>query len=296
MKLSLPRALLGAPVILSGAERSRRTCVCFCGKGGKQRTSTGHLMEGRGSCSCFNKDECGPMKGSGFGRKGTGFNLYIYLPKTEQALAAEGKVLRGCSRLILFIVGLATLSCAAQTTPLNQPNTQDQPHQGQVIFSRSTDENGQTTTQTAPSVQQTAAAGALPPPQVPAAGEPAAPQVAFTAFDLDVHLRPAAQQIAVRARLTLRNDGKAPLTRIPLQISSSLNWERIRLGAANSPMKDAACESAVCASNASSFEFVLTCCSTAENDASCDTNCVGSEGLVGSWFCNCATSSCRKLL
>jgi hypothetical protein len=61
----------------------------------------------------------------------------------------------------------------------------------------------------------------------------------FTAFDLDVHLRPAVQQIAVRARLTLRNDGKAPLTRIPLQISSSLNWERIRLGAADDPMKDA---------------------------------------------------------
>jgi hypothetical protein len=61
----------------------------------------------------------------------------------------------------------------------------------------------------------------LPPPQVP--------QVAFTALDLDVHLLPVAQQIAVRALLTLRNDGQAPLARIPLQISSSLNWERIRV-------------------------------------------------------------------
>jgi hypothetical protein len=33
-------------------------------------------------------------------------------------------------------------------------------------------------------------------------------------FDLDVHLRPAEQQIAVRALLTVRNDGKTPLARI----------------------------------------------------------------------------------
>jgi hypothetical protein len=54
--------------------------------------------------------------------------------------------------------------------------------------------------------------------------------VTFTAFDLDVHLRPAEQRLAVRAQLTVRNDGKTPLTRIPLQLSSSLNWERIRVG------------------------------------------------------------------
>ena len=53
--------------------------------------------------------------------------------------------------------------------------------------------------------------------------------VTFTGFDLDVHLRPEVHQIAVRALLTVRNDGKAPLERIPLQLSSSLNWERIRV-------------------------------------------------------------------
>jgi hypothetical protein len=55
----------------------------------------------------------------------------------------------------------------------------------------------------------------------------APPQVA--AYDLDVHLRPADQQIAIRALLTIRNDGKTPLARLPLQISSSLNWEAIRV-------------------------------------------------------------------
>jgi hypothetical protein len=53
--------------------------------------------------------------------------------------------------------------------------------------------------------------------------------VTFTAFDLDVHLRVEMHQIAVRALVTVRNDGKTPLTRVPLQISSSLNWERIRV-------------------------------------------------------------------
>jgi hypothetical protein len=61
--------------------------------------------------------------------------------------------------------------------------------------------------------------------------------VTFTAFDLDVHLSPAAQQIAVRALLTVRNDGKTPLARIPLQISSSLNWENIRVDAKDVPFQ-----------------------------------------------------------
>ena len=48
---------------------------------------------------------------------------------------------------------------------------------------------------------------------------------------MDVHLHLAEHQIAVRALLTVRNDGKSPLAHIPLQISSSLNWERIRIDA-----------------------------------------------------------------
>ena len=53
--------------------------------------------------------------------------------------------------------------------------------------------------------------------------------VTVTGLDLDVHLNTAAQQLAARALVTVRNDGTAPLSRIPLQISSSLNWERIRI-------------------------------------------------------------------
>jgi hypothetical protein len=47
----------------------------------------------------------------------------------------------------------------------------------------------------------------------------------ITAYDLDLHLTPASAAIGVHARLTLRNDSPAPLTRLILQISSSLHWD-----------------------------------------------------------------------
>jgi Peptidase family M1 domain len=51
----------------------------------------------------------------------------------------------------------------------------------------------------------------------------------FTGYDLDVHLVPAHARIAVHAGLAVRNDGKAPLTRLALQISSALVWESFGL-------------------------------------------------------------------
>ncbi|HZY62849.1 MAG TPA: M1 family aminopeptidase [Edaphobacter sp.] len=49
--------------------------------------------------------------------------------------------------------------------------------------------------------------------------------LAFTSYDLDVHLVPAKSQISVRAKLTVRNTGQQPLSRLSFQLSSSLNWE-----------------------------------------------------------------------
>jgi hypothetical protein len=107
----------------------------------------------------------------------------------------------------------------AQTAP--QPDQQNQHPAGQVIFSRSTDETGQTTTQTGPAAPQMVDA--------PIANDAERQAMTFITFDMDVHLHTAEKQIGVRALVTVRNDGKTPLTHIPLQISSSLNWERIRL-------------------------------------------------------------------
>jgi hypothetical protein len=51
----------------------------------------------------------------------------------------------------------------------------------------------------------------------------------FTGYDLDVHLTPASAGISVRAGLTVRNDGTAPLERLGLDISSSLHWDAISM-------------------------------------------------------------------
>ncbi len=117
----------------------------------------------------------------------------------------------------------ATISVAQSHDP-PPPQTapqQDKKPSGKVIFSRSIDESGQTATQAAPPAFELAGA--------PTATDAEREAITPIAFDMDVHLHTAGQQIAVRALVTVRNDGKSPLAHIPLQISSSLNWERIRV-------------------------------------------------------------------
>jgi hypothetical protein len=50
-----------------------------------------------------------------------------------------------------------------------------------------------------------------------------------TDFDLDVRMRPAEGHLAVRALVTVRNDGKTPLAHLRLQLGSELEFEHIRL-------------------------------------------------------------------
>jgi hypothetical protein len=133
---------------------------------------------------------------------------------------------RGKTRFSLAFALLAALPVAAQTPPATP---QDETHHGQVIFSRSTDENGVTTTTVGPGAEQAAPGGQSV--AAPTAKDAEREAVTFTDFNLDVHLRPAEHQIAVRALVTVRNDGKSPLAQIPLQISSALHWERIRVTA-----------------------------------------------------------------
>jgi hypothetical protein len=125
-----------------------------------------------------------------------------------------------------FLISLLAVPASSQTTPAPPADQTPQPH-GQVIFSRSTDETGQTTTTGGP-------AAPVPGGQVvnaPTATDDERQALTFTAFDMDVHLHTTERQVAVRALITVRNDGKSPLAHIPLQISSSLNWERIRVAA-----------------------------------------------------------------
>jgi len=131
----------------------------------------------------------------------------------------------GAARLLSVALCSAFVPALSQTTPTAQSPTQDQQPHGQVIFSRSTDDSGQTTTTVGPAAPKTAGQ----PVSAPVATDAEREALTFTAFDLDVHLRPVAEQIAVRALLTVRNDSHTPLAHIPLQISSSLDWETIRL-------------------------------------------------------------------
>lgn len=146
--------------------------------------------------------------------------------------------------LAFLATGMAVLSCLAQTAApaspapaeASQPASQTAPEQsrGKVLFSRSTDENGQTTTQVGISTTKSSVVTA----DAPVADDAERHAVTFTNLDLDVRLRTVEQHIAVRAQLTVRNDGQTPLARIPLQISSTLQWERIRVAGTGGQLKD----------------------------------------------------------
>ena len=108
--------------------------------------------------------------------------------------------------------------------PLIHP-TPPNPHPtGKVLFSR--DANS-------PEAQPTVSPNPAAPTSAPAQSGPLAvtdaerSALTFTAYDLNVHLTPASAAISVRAGLTVRNDGPAPLTRLILQISSSLHWDAL---------------------------------------------------------------------
>ena len=106
-----------------------------------------------------------------------------------------------------------------------QPAPQPAEPNGKVLFQRSLDANDNTVSTTGPAAKPVVAQ-ATSANSIEDADRRA---VAVTGLDLDVRLDTAAQQFAARAIVTVRNTGTAPLSRIPLQISSSLNWERIRV-------------------------------------------------------------------
>jgi hypothetical protein len=120
------------------------------------------------------------------------------------------------------LFGVALLGALPVCAQKALPPPPAQNGSGAVIFSRSTDAEGRTSTEAAaPPVAKPAAA--------PLAIDAERAALSFTDYDMDVRLRTAEQKLAVRALIVVRNDGKTPLTRLPLQLSSSLNWESIRV-------------------------------------------------------------------
>ena len=114
--------------------------------------------------------------------------------------------LRAVRSLILCLWLLAGLACAAQEPPDYVPAPLPPP-QGTVLFS-----------------------GKASSPSAEATGNFSVADeernaLTFTAYNLNVHLSPAQSAISVLAQVTVRNDGGAPLTRVALQLSSTLHWE-----------------------------------------------------------------------
>ena len=102
-------------------------------------------------------------------------------------------------------VAAASFSFAQQTEPPPEPKPQ-------VVFS------GQP--------QSPAPASADHPATITDADRTA---IAITAWDLDVHLNARQQSMEAQARVTLRNSSAAPLDKIALQLSSTLNFDMIGL-------------------------------------------------------------------
>ncbi|MGC9157736.1 MAG: hypothetical protein ACP5FH_02005 [Terracidiphilus sp.] len=148
--------------------------------------------------------------------------------------------------ILAFAAGWTATSCAGQNAGSTESAPKSsRPHE-QIIFSRSTGANGQTTT----TIGSAATLPAIQTLAKPLVDDAERQSVTVTSYDLNVHLTPAEQQIAVRALLTIRNDGASPLSRIPLQISSSLNWEEIRLGSPTGTGRDLAFQVATLNSDA----------------------------------------------
>lgn len=143
--------------------------------------------------------------------------------------------------LFALVAGAAPAAVAQSSTgapPIStqtiQETQQNQNKKSKVILQRSIDAEGQIVD----------SPGTLPPgtatqPQkmaaAPTAEDAERSALTMTAFDMDVRLRPADSRLAVRALITVRNDGQKPLTHLPLQLSSTLNWESIRLAGRTMP-------------------------------------------------------------
>lgn len=112
-----------------------------------------------------------------------------------------------------FLCGTVFGAAAQQQPAAPEPSNPN----AQVLFQRSDDQPEQPAPQAAASAQNVT-------DKVTDAERSA---ITFTAYDLDVHLTPRDHAITARAQVEIRNDGAQPLSVLPLQLSSSLNFEGI---------------------------------------------------------------------
>ncbi|HWZ11969.1 MAG TPA: hypothetical protein VNX22_02385, partial [Acidobacteriaceae bacterium] len=116
------------------------------------------------------------------------------------------------------IVLSTMLACAvrAQEPAQPAPAQTTQPDHRRTVYSRSGDQ------------QPAAAAQTQEKPDDVTATDEERSAVLITSFDFDVRLLPLENALNMRARITVKNDAAHPLGKLPLQISSSLDWVEVR--------------------------------------------------------------------
>jgi hypothetical protein len=125
------------------------------------------------------------------------------------------------------VCGMCCTAAAQQGSSEAQSEKQTQPQQppkpsnpnAKILFSRSDDD-------TSPEKADT-----KPEPKTPVAKvtDQDRAAVTYTSYDLDIHLTPQQHTISARAKLGIRNDGNQPLSVIPMQLTSALNFEDVTL-------------------------------------------------------------------
>lgn len=147
-----------------------------------------------------------------------------FFPRFSLLLALSGPALLGS----LAAAGTAQTPAPAAPPPAPESQQPAPPpaHRGQILIQSHEGDIAAPAPDTANPAPQWAQPGADARVDVSDADREA---VTFTRYDLDARLRLQSAGLEVRARITVRNDGKAPLAHIPLQISSSLRWENATL-------------------------------------------------------------------
>jgi hypothetical protein len=122
---------------------------------------------------------------------------------------------------VVVFIGLVSFAEAQEaSSPSAAPPQAPAGQVPTVILSRSVDDSSSGSPAAAPAPAAKAA-------ETPSDAERQA--ITFLSYDLDVHLQPREHAMAVRARILLRNDSSSPLHRLPLQISSTLQWTSARI-------------------------------------------------------------------
>ncbi|SEG63158.1 hypothetical protein SAMN05421819_3950 [Bryocella elongata] len=167
-------------------------------------------------------------------------------------------LLAGATQFVGAQTAPSTGSSTPSTTPAQTPQSEQKPDgeqapappKGQVLFQSHGDapeapdqtgveplpaqgaDNGMSSSSSSNPGEPDAA-----PAQIGEAEKPTGPELSdaersaltITGYDLDARLTPARSRLAMRAVLTVRNDGKEPMTRLALQVSSTLKWDSVSL-------------------------------------------------------------------